>query len=268
MHSADPIILPLTQAQPAQLHLVGGKGANSGELIRAGFPVPDGFCLTTAAYTRMAELAQIEPLIDPLLHVPPEAVEEREACAERLRPRIHAAPLLAELAAAVTGAYHALGSDVPVAVRSSATAEDLPQAAFAGQQDTLLNVAGAEAVLDAIHRCWASLWTDRAIAYRERQGVDQQMVKLAVVVQRLVAAETAGVMFTANPISGARDEIVIDSSPGLGEAVVSGQVTPDHFVLRKRRWGWRILSAGIQKVGAQNRVEAARLAQAKGWLKA
>jgi len=121
-------------------------------------------------------------------------------------------------------------------VRSSATAEDLPGAAFAGQQDTFLNVTGEQTLLDTVRRCWTSLWTDRAIAYRERQGIDQQTVKLAVVVQEMVPAEVAGVMFTANPVTGARDEIVIDASPGLGEAVVSGQVTPDRFVLRKHWW--------------------------------
>jgi pyruvate,water dikinase len=135
-------------------------------------------------------------------------------------------------------------------VRSSATAEDLPEAAFAGQQDSFLNVVDAGALLDAVRRCWTSLWTDRAIAYRERQGSEQQTVKLAVVVQRMVSAEVAGVMFTANPVTGARDEIVIDASPGLGEAVVSGLVTPDHVVLRKRVRGWRVVEwrAGRREV--------------------
>ncbi len=121
-----------------------------------------------------------------------------------------------------------------MAVRSSATAEDLPEAAFAGQQDTFLNVTGGEALLDAVRRCWASLWNERAVAYRERQGLGSLTPKLAVVVQRMVAPDVAGVMFTANPVTGARNEIVIDASPGLGEAVVSGAVTPDHFVLDRR----------------------------------
>jgi pyruvate,water dikinase len=144
-----------------------------------------------------------------------------------------------------------------VAVRSSATAEDLPEAAFAGQQDTFLNVVGPEALLDAVRRCWASLWTDRAIAYRARLGLDQTTVKLAVVVQRMVDAEVAGVLFTANPVTGARDEIVIDASPGLGEAVVSGLVTPDHFVLRRRWWGWSIVErrAGWREVVVRPRAE-------------
>ncbi len=240
MHTPEPTILALAHAAPTMLRLVGGKAANLGELVRAGFPVPDGFCITTAAYARVASLARIDSLLVELQAIPPQDPERLAVCAERLRQRIQAAPLPDELAGSITNAYFRLGPDVPVAVRSSATAEDLPEAAFAGQQDTYLNVVGAPAVLDAVRRCWASLWTDRAIAYRARQGVDQLTVALAVVVQRLVLAETAGVLFTANPITGARDEMVIDSSPGLGEAIVSGLVTPDHFVLRRGRWGWRI----------------------------
>ena len=124
-----------------------------------------------------------------------------------------------------------MGDDVPVAVRSSATAEDLPQASFAGQQDTYLNVVGAEAVVDAVRRCWASLWTERAVSYRATNGIDPRAVRLAVVVQRMVDAEVSGVMFTANPVTGKRRQTVIDASAGLGEAVVSGAVNPDHFVV-------------------------------------
>ncbi len=118
-----------------------------------------------------------------------------------------------------------------MAVRSSATAEDLPNASFAGQQDTYLHVIGAEAVLDAVRRCWASLWTDRAVVYRDHDGIDHRTVRLAVVIQRMVDAAVAGVLFTANPVTGRRRQAVIDASPGLGEAVVSGAVNPDHFVV-------------------------------------
>ena len=120
---------------------------------------------------------------------------------------------------------------VPVAVRSSATAEDLPSASFAGQQDTFLNVVGVDAVLDAVRRCWASLWTDRAVSYRADAGIDAPRVRLAVVVQRMVDAQVAGVLFTADPVTGTRTRTVIDASPGLGEAVVSGAVNPDHVVV-------------------------------------
>src|SRR5690606_18320802 len=137
---------------------------------------------------------------------------------------------------------------VPVAVRSSATAEDLPHASFAGQQDTYLNVTGAQAVLDAVRRCWASLWTDRAVAYREANGVDHAGVSLAVVVQEMVDARMAGVMFTANPVTGTRHEAVIDAAPGLGEAVVSGAVNPDRFVAGTRTGEIRERQAGDKRL--------------------
>lgn len=158
------------------------------------------------------------------------------------RERLLSAPVPTAVVEAIAAAYQTLGSNIPVsvAVRSSATAEDLPEAAFAGQQDTFLNVVGIDAVMDTVQRCSASLWSDRAVAYRARQGLDQQTVKLAVVVQRMVPAEVAGVLLTANPVTGTRDEIAIDASPGLGEAVVSGLVTPDHFVLRRRWRGWSV----------------------------
>jgi pyruvate,water dikinase len=151
--------------------------------------------------------------------------------ARQARDKILTTAMPAHVASAVTAAYAALGEDQPVAVRSSATAEDLPFASFAGQQDTYLNVIGVDAVLDAVHRCWASLWTDRAVVYRTTNGIDHAGACLAVVVQRMVDAAVAGVLFTANPVTGRRRQSVIDASPGLGEAVVSGAVNPDHFVV-------------------------------------
>ena len=211
----------------------GGKGTNLGELIRAGFPVPDGFVVTTAAYDRFVTHNRLGNTIA-------RALREEEGSGASIRTALEGAPIPPEIERNILAAYHELGEG-PVAVRSSATAEDLPEAAFAGQQDTYLNISDEQALLDSVRRCWASLWTDRAIAYRERQGINQQTVKLAVVVQRMVAAEVAGVLFTANPVTGARNEVVVDANPGLGEAVVSGLVTPDHFVLQKRRWGWSIV---------------------------
>lgn len=202
-----PLCRPLDGLSAADLAVAGGKGANLGELVAAGFAVPPGFVVTTDAY-RQAVRGVDSPDRERVL-----AVEMPEAVGE-----------------AVRAAYADLGGG-PVAVRSSATAEDLPGAAFAGQQDTFLGVQGHSQVLDAVRRCWASLWTDRAIAYRARLGIDPATVAIAVVVQRLVPAGHAGVMFTANPVTGARDEVVIDSNPGLGEAVVAGLVTPDHAVL-------------------------------------
>src|SRR5438270_691431 len=150
-----------------------------------------------------------------------------------------AATIPAEIADAITGAYGVLGSGepIPVAVRASATAEERPFASFAGQQDTYLNIVGVEAVLDAVRRCWASLWTDRAVSYRESLGLDQSSVKLAVVVQRMIESSVAGVLFTANPGTGKWRQAVIDANPGLGEAVVSGATNPDHFVVNTATGG-------------------------------
>ena len=206
----------------ADLASAGGKGANLGELVRHGFPVPAGFLVTTAAYaTLLADTglgAELERLLD------------AENAAARIRALFTEALVPARVSADIAAAYAALGGG-PVAVRSSATAEDLPGAAFAGQQDTFLNVVGEQAVIRAVVDCWASLWTDRAIAYRQRQRIDPREVSIAVVVQDMVPADTAGVLFSANPVTGERGEIVVDASPGLGEAVVSGRVTPEHYVL-------------------------------------
>ena len=210
----------------------GGKALNLGVLARAGFPVPPGFCITTAAYERVTADPQVRAAIDALVAAPPGGGQRAEL-AGRVRDALTAAPVPGSLAAAITAAYRELG-EPPVAVRSSATAEDLPYASFAGQQDTYLGVAGPDAVLDAVRRCWASLWTDRAVAYRDANDVDHRSVRLAVVVQEMVDAVVAGVLFTADPLSGRRGRAVIDAAPGLGEAVVSGLVNPDHFAVDAR----------------------------------
>jgi rifampicin phosphotransferase len=204
------------------LELAGGKGANLGELTRAGFLVPDGFIVSTEAYETVVEEAALADVITAGLAARDDGATIRAAFENVTIPD--------GLTAAIIAAYTDLGHG-PVAVRSSATAEDLAGAAFAGQQDTYLNVIGDAAVLDAVRRCWGSLWTERAIAYRRRQQIGSVNLRIAVVVQLMVEAEFAGVMFTANPVTGARDEVVVDATPGLGEAVVSGLVTPDHYVL-------------------------------------
>ena len=219
-----PFVVPLTAVGRDDLALAGGKGANLGELIAAGLPVPDGFVVTTAAYAELIDRCGIAERIPRLLDAGDGA---------GIRAEFAAAEIPAAMAEAITAAYRELGRG-PVAVRSSATAEDLPGAAFAGQQDTYLNVEGDDALLDAVRRCWGSLWTDRAIAYRRRLGIGPEQVRIAVVVQRMVNPDAAGVMFTADPVSGDRDRIVVDASPGLGEAVVSGRVTPDHYELDRR----------------------------------
>ncbi|TCK24784.1 PEP/pyruvate-binding domain-containing protein [Pseudonocardia endophytica] len=205
----------LDEVGPDDLADVGGKAANLGVLLRAGVRVPDGFCVRTDAYRRVAAVACPEAA--------PDARSAREALLDGAMPD--------DVAAAVLAAYRKLGDDVPVAVRSSATAEDLPTASFAGQQDTYLNVVGETALLDAVRHCWASLWTDRAVEYRARNGIDPSTVALAVVVQRMVEVAVAGVLFTADPVSGRRTRTVIDAAPGLGEAVVSGAVNPDHVTV-------------------------------------
>lgn len=199
--------LPLARLTTADLAIAGGKGANLGELVRAGFNVPEGFVVTTAAYRHgVGGLAVLD------------------------RASVESVEIPADVRDAVLAAYAELGGG-PVAVRSSATAEDLAGAAFAGQQDTFLGVVGPDVLLKATRSCWASLWNDRAVAYRARLGIDPASVAIAVVVQRMVAAEHAGVLLTADPVTGDRDLVVVDSSPGLGEAVVAGLVTPDHAVV-------------------------------------
>jgi pyruvate,water dikinase len=204
------------------LAVAGGKGANLGELIQGGFPVPDGFVVSTEAYAAVVEGGGLAAVIADGLTADDGGAAIRAAFADVVIPD--------GLVTAILEAYRDLGGG-PVAVRSSATAEDLPGAAFAGQQDTYLNVVGDDAVLDAVRRCWGSLWTERAIGYRDRQGIDPGAVRIAVVVQEMVDAEFAGVMFTAEPVTGDRSAVVVDASSGLGEAVVSGLVTPDHYVL-------------------------------------
>ncbi|MGC3995247.1 MAG: PEP/pyruvate-binding domain-containing protein [Propionicimonas sp.] len=207
--------------------VAGGKGANLGELVRGGFPVPDGFVVTTAAYDRfVAEHHLADAIADAAAAVT--AGQPAGAAASRVADLFSGGALDPGLAEAIRDAYARLGGG-PVAVRSSATAEDLAEASFAGQQDTYLNVVGDDALLAAVRDCWASLWADRAIWYRAQHGVGD--ASLAVVVQRLVPAEAAGVMFTANPANGRTEETVITAAWGLGEAVVSGLVDTDTIVV-------------------------------------
>ncbi|HEY3080667.1 MAG TPA: PEP/pyruvate-binding domain-containing protein [Chloroflexota bacterium] len=241
---SGPLALALEAVPRDGLALAGGKAVNLGELLRAGLPVPPGFCVTTEAYARAVAGADLGPLLEELAGVRPQDQARQATLAAALRRRILAVAIPGDVADAVRRALDGLGAAVPVAVRSSATAEDLPFASFAGQQDTYLNVVGADAVLEAVRRCWASLWTDRAVAYRASNAIDHRSARLAVVVQRLVDASVAGVLFTANPVTGRRGEAVVDASPGLGEAVVSGAVNPDRFVvdtasgaIRERRLG-------------------------------
>lgn len=232
--SSLPLILPLDSPH-ALLPVAGGKGASLARLAAAGLPVPPGFHVTTAAYRRFVDANHLP---DVILRAAKRASIDDPASLERasaiIRALVEQAPVPRDIAEAVGAAYAVLGAgDVAVAVRSSATAEDLPELSFAGQHDSYLNVRGADAVAVAVRRCWASLWTARAIGYRSRQGIDAADVSLAVVVQALVPADVAGILFSANPMTGARDEVVINAAWGLGEAIVGGHVTPDTFVVDK-----------------------------------
>ena len=231
--SDTPLILPLSALDASQLLLVGGKGANLGELLRANLPVPEGFCVTTAAYEFVSQQANLEDLLHELATTHASDINHLGQYAAMTRERLQSVAIPAFLVEVLQDAYQQLTRNAPlaVAVRSSATAEDLPFASFAGQQDTILNVITFDALLDAIRHCWASLWNDRAVSYRANNGIDVYTVRLAVVVQRMVNASVAGVLFTANPLTGRRHQAVIDANPGLGEAVVSGAVTPDHFII-------------------------------------
>ena len=227
-------VIPLNDSRAA-LETTGGKGASLARLANAGLPVPDGFHVTTAAYRRFVAENDLQPGILAALELvdmgQPATLEAASAAIRELFAEAQTPP---DVAGAVALAYAALaGRDPVVAVRSSATAEDLPEASFAGQQDTFLNVEGYGEVLEAVKRCWASLWTARAIGYRVRRGIGPDGLSLAVVVQTLVPAEAAGILFTANPVTGQRDQAMISAAWGLGEAVVGGLVTPDALTVDK-----------------------------------
>ncbi len=227
-------VLPLADPE-ATLESVGGKGASLARLVAAGLPVPDGFHVTTAAYRRFVDENGLQPgILAALEQVDGGSPATLDAASLAIRALFAAAHTPPAVAGAIAQAYAALAGQSPtVAVRSSATAEDLPEASFAGQQDTFLNVQGYGALLEAVKRCWASLWTARAIGYRARQGIRAEGLSLAMVVQLLAPAEAAGILFTVNPITGRRGQAVVSAAWGLGEAVVGGLVTPDSLVVDK-----------------------------------
>jgi len=216
---------------------VGGKCASLGELTRAGLPVPPGFAITVDAHATVC--AEVEATIARVLACcdPADGAALAAASAE-LRGLVEGCPLPADIRDELTAAYaelcHRCGIDaVPVAVRSSATCEDSPDASFAGEHDTFLWVCGAADVLDAVRRCWSSLFTERAIAYRHAMGMATEAIAMSVAVQKMVRPKAAGVAFTLNPHDGDRSQIAIDASWGFGEAVVAGEVTPDNYLVDK-----------------------------------
>ena len=231
MGAQVPLVMALDDPGAAP-GVVGGKGASLARLARAGFCVPPGFHVTTYAYLDFIGRGGLrEPVLAAMSAVDVSDAATFGTAAARIGELFAGQPVAVPTAAAIAGAYASLGDDVPVAVRSSATVEDLPGMSAAGQHDTYLNVRGEAAVLDAVKRCWASLWSARAISYRARRGVGPGEMSIAVVVQRLVLAEAAGVMFTTDPVGGAHDKVVISANWGLGESVVAGDVTTDVAVI-------------------------------------
>ena len=223
----------------SDIPLVGGKGANLGEMTQMGLDVPPGFCVTSSAYNYFIDYTSLNETVKVLLErLDVDNPDSLTMVSEKLQKKLNESKIPEDLEAEIRDAYRDFSrtyelTDPQVAVRSSATAEDLPDASFAGQQDTYLHISGEEELLKHIRMCWASLWTARAIYYREKQKFDHFDVALSVVVQKMVNSEKSGVMFTANPISQDLNEIMINASYGLGEAVVSGMVTPDEYIINK-----------------------------------
>jgi pyruvate,water dikinase len=232
----ETLILSFSEIRAADHPLVGGKGANLGEMTHAGFPVPSGFCLTTIAFQQFMDACpDSDSLYNLLDAVTTDDVETVRSVGQHVRQILLGVQVPGDVAEAVKQSWQEIGTDHAYAVRSSATAEDLPEASFAGQQDTYLNIIGETALLDAIRRCWGSLFTDRAILYRTQNNFPHRDVKLSVVVQKMIMSETSGTLFTADPISGHRNTLTIDASFGLGEALVSGLVSPDAYQVDKRK---------------------------------
>ena len=249
-----PLVLPFDSSD-ATLENVGGKGANLSFLTHAGFPVPQGFLLTTQAYNVFIQANDLEEWI---LQIAGEAKSDDlsalEETSQVIRTRFSEGKMPQDLATAILDVHTQLAGS-PVAVRSSATAEDLPGMSFAGQQDTYLNIRGEDALLKAVVDCWSSLWTARAMGYRVRNHIPHQGAALAVVVEEMVQSEASGVMFTANPLTGSRREVVIDATLGLGEALVSGQVEPDHYVVQNPEYQITGKTLGAKAVAVRGQAQ-------------
>lgn len=225
-------VIGLEAIDRTQVASAGGKGAHLGELSRLGVRVPPGFCVTTDAFERALRSASIEERVERLAQLSPDDRDAIGALSAELRQRIEAVEMGDEAAEEIRRQLALLGERAAYAVRSSATAEDLPTASFAGQQDTYLNVVGLVAILEHVRRCWASLFSERAVTYRLRNGFDERALRMAVVVQRMVFPRASGVLFTADPVSGHRKVASIDAVFGLGEALVSGRVNADVYKVR------------------------------------
>lgn len=227
-------VLGFEEIDQTQVAVVGGKGAHLGELSRIeGIQVPAGYCVTTDAFQRiMAEAPSIDDLLDQLSNLKPDDRDAIGALSAEIRRTLEGIAIPDDLAAAITAPLARLGDPAAYAVRSSATAEDLPTASFAGQHDSYLNVVGPAAILHHVSRCWASLFTERAVTYRLRNGFDHRKVRMAVVVQQMVSPQGSGILFTADPVTSNRKVASVEACFGLGEALVSGQVNADVYKVR------------------------------------
>ncbi len=244
----------------AHQSVVGGKNASLGEMMMAGLPVAPGFAVVIGAYQQIwADRSLVTDVNSLLRSIDHDDAVANRAVSQQIRDRIESVEVPAGVASEIASAYRALGehcgvTDLPVAVRSSATAEDLPDASFAGQQDTFLSITGVDAVLTHVRRCWSSLFTDRAIAYRHTMGHMRASIAMSVGVQKMVDPIASGVAFTLNPTTGDRSQVAIDASWGLGEAVVAGEVTPDNFLVDKVLR--QVISREISDKGVEYRMTA------------
>lgn len=249
-------VRPLSTVGAADVSRVGGKGANLGVLIAAGLNVPEGFCVTTEAFDAfLAQDRELPVRLRALDELPPADVEGVRRCASALRAHLAELPVPAEVARAVEAALRETGPEHAYAVRSSATLEDLPEASFAGQQDTYLEVRGADEIERRVRDGWISLFTDRAVLYRRRQGFASRAARLAVVVQRMVRPDVSGIAFTADPVTGHRGVCSIDASYGLGEALVSGVVDADLYRLDRRTGALLEVRVGAKAIAIRPRPE-------------
>jgi len=237
-----PALLWFKDIRFEDVNVVGGKGANLGEMYSLGIPVPNGFVVTADTYFDFIESNKLKPQIKNILNITNvDHPDELQLASKKIRVLIKKSPFTHDVSIQIMTAYKKLGSfgglvDMPVAVRSSATAEDSADASFAGQQDTYLNVIGESNVLHRVRDCWASLFTPRSIFYRVKKKYDHFKVGVAVPIQKMVQSEISGIMFTANPVSNDKNEIIIEVIWGLGEYIVQGVVTPDQFIIDKSNW--------------------------------
>src|SRR3989344_5969246 len=237
MNKNIALVIPFKEIEKEDIPLVGGKGANQGEMSQAGFPTPPGFCLTANAYRSVIAANDFEPKIRVLLSdLNVENTKKLNENAKKIQELILRADIPDELVFEIFNLYRHLkpGNNTPlVAVRSSATAEDLPDASFAGQQETYLNIKGEANLIQAVRKAWASLFGARAIYYRKTKGFDHFRVALAIPVQLMVQSEVSGVMFSVNPVTNNKNQIIIEAVWGLGDYIVQGVVTPDHYIVNK-----------------------------------